>query len=71
MPAVIGAVNINSVSGTVNFGDALNLSPKSNTKEFLGSGSSNVGNMVNANNGFSIVNTIDPSIAENVQIGNI
>lgn len=70
MPSVVGAVNINSNSGTVNFGDALNISPKSTSKTFSGSGGSNTGNIVNTVNGVSLTNTLDPSIIDQPQVGN-
>lgn len=70
MPAVVGAVNINSNSGTVNFGDALNISPKQTSKTFSGSGGGNTGNIVNTVNGVSLTNTLDPSIIDQPQVGN-
>ncbi|USG68312.1 spore germination protein [Brevibacillus ruminantium] len=68
---MIGALNINSNSGTINFGDTLNLSPKSTSKSFLGAGSSNTGNIVNAVVGASSINTLEPHLADQVQIGNL
>ncbi|MET3288175.1 spore germination protein [Brevibacillus fluminis] len=71
MPSVVGAVNINSNSGTVNFGDALNISPKATSKTFSGSGGGNTGNIVNTVNGVSLTNTLDPSIIDQPQVGNV
>jgi len=71
LPSIVGAVNINSNSGTVNFGDTLNIAPKSTSKTFSGSGGGSIGNIVNVVNGISQTNTIDPSIAEQVQVGNV
>ncbi|GIO06501.1 spore germination protein [Brevibacillus reuszeri] len=71
MPSVIGAVNINSNSGTVNFGDTLNISPKSATKTFSGSGGGNTGNLVNTINGVSSTNTLDPSVVDQPLVGNV
>ncbi|GED70651.1 putative spore germination protein GerPF [Brevibacillus reuszeri] len=71
MPSVIGAVNINSNSGTVNFGDTLNISPKSATKAFSGSGGGNTGNLVNTINGVSSTNTLDPSVVDQPLVGNV
>jgi spore germination protein PF len=71
VPSVVGAVNINSNSGTVNFGDTLNISPKSATKTFSGSGGGNTGNVVNTINGANATNTLDPSIVDQPLVGNI
>ncbi len=71
MPSVIGAVNINSNSGAVAFGDALNISPKSNSKTFTGAGSDNTGNIVVTNTAISMTNTFDPHVADEVQVGNL
>lgn len=69
MPAIIRSININSSSGTVNFGGALNLSPKNFTKTFAGSGISSTGNIVITNNGISFTNTVDPNVVDQVQVG--
>ncbi|WNC12795.1 spore germination protein [Brevibacillus brevis] len=71
MPSIVGAVNINTNSGTVNFGDTLNISPKSATKTFSGSGGSNTGNLVNTVNGPSATNTLDPSVVDQPLVGNV
>ncbi|MGE7270973.1 spore germination protein [Brevibacillus panacihumi] len=71
MPSIIGAVNINSNEGTVNFGDTLNISPKSATKSYSGSGGSNTGNIVNTVNGASATNTLDTSAVDQPIAGNI
>ncbi len=71
MPSIVGAVNINSNSGTVNFGDALNISPKSVSKSFSGSGGGNNGNVVNTFNGISFTNTAEPSVVDQLQAANI
>ncbi|MGN7470000.1 spore germination protein [Brevibacillus sp. SAFN-007a] len=71
MPSVVGAVNINSNSGTVNFGDTLNISPKSASKTFSGSGGSNTGNVVNTINGANATNTFDPNLVDQPLVGNI
>lgn len=62
MPAIVGPVNINSVNGIVNFGDAFYLSPKTTEKTAAGSGALNVGNWVVTNNGLSSTNPIDPDV---------
>ncbi|RJS60514.1 spore germination protein [Bacillus sp. PK3_68] len=72
MPSIIsGPFKVNSNSGVLNFGDALNISPKSVGKEVNGSGGGNVGDFIMTNNGVSINNTIDPDIADQAQAGNI
>lgn len=71
VPSVVGAVNINSNSGTVNFGDTLNISPKTASKTFSGSGGGNTGNVVNTINGANATNTLDPSIVDQPLVGNI
>lgn len=71
MPSVIGAVNINSNSGTVNFGDTLNISPKTAAKTFSGSGGGNTGNVVNTLNGVNAMNTLDPNVVDQPMFGNI
>lgn len=64
MPSIVLSVNINSNSGTVNFGDTLSISPTSNTKSVSGQGGSNTGNLVNTLNGANINNVVDPSLID-------
>ncbi|WJQ79622.1 spore germination protein [Brevibacillus brevis] len=71
MPSVIGAVNINNNSGTVNFGDTLNISPKTAAKTFSGSGGGNTGNVVNTLNGVNATNTLDSNLVDQPLFGNI
>ncbi|WP_390620972.1 spore germination protein [Brevibacillus massiliensis] len=70
LPSIVGAVNINSNSGSVNFGDALNVTQKSFTKSFNGSGAGNIGNLINANSGISFTNTADTHLNDQVQAAN-
>ena len=71
MPAFIGPVQIINVGGgNVQFGDALNISPKSNSKSQLGSGAGNTGAFVMANNGFSATNTFDTNLIDQPNVGN-
>ncbi|MFS0722794.1 MULTISPECIES: spore germination protein [Paenibacillus] len=67
MPSVVGFVNIVSVgsSAVIQFGDALQLSPISNSKSYAGSGSFLTGGLSNANNGVSATNTLDPDVQDN------
>ncbi|HUC92231.1 MAG TPA: spore germination protein [Paenibacillus sp.] len=69
MPSIVGSININSNSGTVNFGDTLNISPKSASKSVSGPGGS-TGNLVNAVNGPTINNVWDPHLTDNAIAGN-
>ncbi|WP_083249019.1 spore germination protein [Bacillus solimangrovi] len=73
MPSIICGfpININSVSGIVNFGDSLNTSPKITSKAITGSGGGNNGNFVNTNNGISLSNNFDPDVIDQPTVGNI
>ncbi|MFH5185100.1 spore germination protein [Paenibacillus sp. TAB 01] len=64
MPSIVLSVNINSNSGTVNFGDTLSISPTSSTKSVSGQGGSNTGNLVNTLNGANVNNVLDPSLID-------
>lgn len=71
MPSLIlGSVNINSNEGSVNFGDSLNVSPKSTSKSFSGSGGGNTGNCVLVNNGASATNTLDANVTDQPMAAN-
>ncbi|MED4585957.1 spore germination protein [Brevibacillus choshinensis] len=47
MPAIVGVINVNSVSGVFNVGDVRKISPVSYTKTFAGGGSFNSGTTLN------------------------
>lgn len=65
MPALVGGIQILTVGGgVVNFGDTLNISPKTNSKENTGSGSGNIGVFVVTNNGFNAVKSLDPDVVD-------
>lgn len=70
MPSLVNSVNINNNSGTINFGDALNISPKSASKTVSGQGGSNTGNVVITLNGANLNNTIDPDVIDEPIAGN-
>jgi spore germination protein PF len=72
MPAFIGPVQILNIggSGIVQFGDALVISPKSNSKSHTGSGASNTGGIVITINGVSITNVIDTNLIDQPTTGN-
>lgn len=62
MPSIVGPVQIISISdGVVQFGDALNISPKSTSKSTSGSGGGNSALFIIANNWLSASNLIDPN----------
>ncbi|WP_027408987.1 spore germination protein [Anoxybacteroides tepidamans] len=73
MPAVImGGIKVTSVSGngTVNMGDVLQITPKSTTKAYSGAGGGNTGDFLQTNTVFSVTNTFDSSLKDNVNAGN-
>ncbi|WP_338449092.1 spore germination protein [Niallia oryzisoli] len=71
MPAIIGPVQILNVGGgNVQFGDALNISPKSNSKTTTGSGAGSTGGLVVANNGISATNHFDTDLIDQPNVGN-
>lgn len=67
MPAVVGYVKIVSVSSgsIIQFGDAVEISPSSNSKTYAGSGSFLTGSLTNSNNAVSATNTLDPDVQDN------
>ncbi|QAY66272.1 spore germination protein [Paenibacillus protaetiae] len=73
MPSIVGFVKIVSTgSGSVvQFGDALQLSPASNSKTYAGSGSFLTGSLTNSNNAVSATSTLDDDLLDNTnnQIG--
>jgi spore germination protein PF len=71
MPAFIGPVQIINIGGgNVQFGDALNISPKSNTKSYSGSGAGNTGGFILVNNGINGTNTLDTNLIDQPNVGN-
>lgn len=71
MPAFIGPVQISNVGGgTVQFGDALNIAPKSNSKSNSGSGAGNTAAFIMTNNGISATNHIDNNLIDQPNVGN-
>lgn len=71
MPAIIGPVQIIHVGGgIVQFGDAVFISPKNNSKSILGSGASNTGGFVITNNGLSANNVLDTNLIDQPNVGN-
>jgi len=70
LPSIIGGININSNSGTVNFGDTLSISPISTSKTVSGQGGGNTGNVINTLNGANLSNAVDPDLVDQSQAGN-
>lgn len=71
MPAIIGPVQIIHVGGgIVEFGDALNVSPKNNSKSSSGQGAGNTGAFVVTNNGVNVNNVLDTNLIDQPTIGN-
>lgn len=71
MPAIIGPVQIVSVSGgVVQFGDTVYISPKSGSKTFAGSGGFNTGGVIVAANGLSGTNVLDSQLVDQPIAGN-
>jgi Spore germination protein gerPA/gerPF. len=69
MPSIVGFVKVISVgsSAVVQFGDAVQVSPSSQTKTYAGSGSFLTGSLANSNNAVSATNTLDPDVQDNSQ----
>lgn len=56
MPAIVGAISVNSVSGVFNIGDVGTIAPSSFNKTFAGGGSFNSGDILNISNSPSVIN---------------
>lgn len=71
MPALIGPVHIQNLSGGIaHFGDSLNVSPKSTSKSFEGAGSSNTGFFIATGSAVSGTNVIDTKLLDQPMTGN-
>ncbi|MEI5906487.1 spore germination protein [Bacillus spongiae] len=71
MPAIVGPVQILNVGGgSVQFGDAVVISPKTSSKSFAGSGAFNTGPFIVTFNGFSITSTLDADGVDQPIVGN-
>ncbi len=72
MPAIVGAVKVNSIgnSSIFNIGDVFNIAPMSTAKTFAGAGSFNTGDGLRVNNQQSVTNTYDTDKIDQVQIAN-
>jgi hypothetical protein len=72
MPSIISKVDILNVTvfGLLHFGDTAYTTPKTLSKTGEGSGASNTGGLILANNGGSGTNYIIPHVIEQPIIGN-
>lgn len=71
MPAIIGPVQIITVSGgVVHFGDTAVISPKSNSKSTSGSGSGNTGGFIVTSTGINGSNVLDTNLVDQPNVGN-
>jgi len=67
MPSVIlSPINITGADGNVTFGDIIQVSPKSTSKTYSGSGGANTGVFVLTNNFISSTNTLDPDVFDSL-----
>lgn len=64
MPAVVGTVNINSLTGVLNIGDAKLIAPYSEVYTFAGGGSFNSGDTMVVKNAPSIIRVTDTDFIE-------
>ncbi|TBL73054.1 spore germination protein [Paenibacillus thalictri] len=73
MPSIILApIKFVSISddSTVNFGDVLQITPKSTSKAFAGGGGGNTGDWSVSISVISFTNTIDPDVNDSNNAGN-
>ncbi|WP_088042485.1 spore germination protein [Bacillus sp. EAC] len=64
MPTFLGAIVIQNNEGSINTGDLNNISPKTATKSYFGSGSGNTGFIPTTVSGASATNTLDADLAD-------
>ncbi|MFD1457362.1 spore germination protein [Scopulibacillus daqui] len=62
MPSIVKTFKCSYVSGSVNFGDTANLTPKQNIKFISGAGGSRTGDFHLQNSIYSLTNTYDPDV---------
>ncbi|MEE6449899.1 spore germination protein [Gottfriedia acidiceleris] len=71
MPTFLGAVVIQLNQGNLNTGDLNNISPKTQTKAYYGSGSGNTGFLTPTVNGASATNTLDADLADQNEVATL
>ncbi|MBM7645996.1 hypothetical protein JOD45_002221 [Scopulibacillus daqui] len=62
MPSFVESFKANTVSGSVNFGDTVNLTPKQLIKFYNGAGGNRTGDFHVQNSLYSQTNTFDPDV---------
>lgn len=70
MPAIVGTVHINSISGIFNIGDVQTISPKNLAKTYAGGGSFNSGDKLTIHNSPSLINVYDSKEFEQITMPN-
>ena len=73
MPAIInGPVTIENITtnGDVKFGDAIFMTPKTESKTYAGSGAFNTGGAVISNTEVNATNYVDPDVVDQPIYGN-
>lgn len=69
MPAIVGAVNVITVSGVFNIGDAGIISPTTYSKTYAGGGSFNTGRRLNVTNAPSVINVYGSTAYDQIPVG--
>lgn len=64
MPAIVGTVNVNSMTGVLNVGDVRIIAPIADNYTFAGGGSFNSGDTMNVTNASSIIRISDTDFVE-------
>lgn len=64
MPAIVGSVNVNSMTGVLNVGDARIIAPVAEIYTFAGGGSFNSGDTMNVTNAPCIIRISDKDFIE-------
>ena len=64
MPAIVGTVNVNSVSGVFNIGDVGNIAPSNFSKTYAGGGSFNSGEKLTIHNASTTINVYESEAFE-------
>ncbi|GAA4846495.1 hypothetical protein GCM10023310_25600 [Paenibacillus vulneris] len=64
MPALVGVINVNMITGVFNVGDAGIISPSTFSTTYAGGGSFNSGNTLNIHNEPTVINVYDSAVYE-------
>ncbi|MFV8829187.1 spore germination protein [Alkalihalobacterium sp. APHAB7] len=73
MPAIVGAIKVNSISssGVFHIGDVFNISPRSQAKTFAGAGSFMTGDGIQVRNDYNTTQVYDADLVDQPIAGNI